>query len=300
MNIIFRILLVFHLVFLACQAQPEPALYFLSDCQQPLLGERLIRKIWRNEEGRDSIFAGIVRSHPNYLFLLGDLTGAGSKTKKWQSLDSFITILRSDECKVFAIPGNHEYMFKARKGIRNFKIRFGEQQTLGYCIKRENFAVVMLNSNFKRMSESDTSKELGWYRFVMDSLDRDPSIKSIIVSTHHPPFTNSKVVKPSKEVDHLFINRFDQSPKAKLFLSGHSHNLEYFRSSSNKKYLVIGGGGGPAQPLFTDKKCLFNDLLTQDSKPIYFFVKVIINGDSVEEKVFGLNREFKWVVLSIP
>ena len=78
----------------------------------------------------------------------------------------------------------------------------------------------------------------------MDSLDSNPGIKMILLCSHHPPYTNSKIVKPSKEVVKYFLPRFFESTKSRLYISGHSHNLEFFEKGNKKYFLVIGGGGG--------------------------------------------------------
>ena len=297
---VIRIVLLTQLLVCTSLAQPaDSTFYFVSDTQQPLFVERIFRHPYRNIEGRDSIFAGIIRQHPKYLFMLGDLTGAGSRSFKWQAVDSFLSVLHANNCQTYAIPGNHEYFFNAKKGIRNYTKRFGAQRVMGYCFKKANLSVVMLNSNFRSISKSDNRDQVTWYQSIMDSLDNDVTIQSIIVATHHSPYTNSIVVKPSEQVENYFVKRFEQSPKTKLFLSGHSHNLEYF-IRNNKKFLVIGGGGGVVQTLSTGEKQEFKDIFPQNRKPVFFYIVVYSREGAFDVKIYGLNKEFNNVVLSLP
>jgi len=76
----------------------------------------------------------------------------------------------------------------------------------------------------------------------------DPTISSIIVGCHHPPFTNSKIVSSSDEVRDLFVSDFLTTEKCKLFISGHAHTIEHF-IVSEKHFMVIGGAGGLQHPV---------------------------------------------------
>ena len=104
----------------------QQRIYFISDVQKPMRTEKIISKQYRNEEARDSLFADIIRQHPKNLFMLGDLTSQGSKEKAWVPLDTFLDSLNKINTKVYAIPGNHEYMGEST-GMKLFKNRFPEQ-----------------------------------------------------------------------------------------------------------------------------------------------------------------------------
>jgi predicted MPP superfamily phosphohydrolase len=271
-------------------------IYFISDVQAPMKVEKIISKPYRNEEARDSLFADLIHQHPKNLFMLGDLTSKGSKEKAWAPLDTFLNSLYQMHTSVYAIPGNHEYMGKSA-GMRMFKSRFPDQWLNGYLISIDSIAIVMLNSNFKDLSKNELSKQLTWYKTVMDFLDSDPGIKAIIVCTHHAPYSNSKVVGSSKQVADLVVPRFEKSQKSKLFISGHSHNLEYFSDSTGKHFLVIGGGGGIAQPLIPLDERIYHDLLDQDVKPLYFYLLIEKNGNCLKLTARGFKKDFSFFEL---
>lgn len=273
--------------------QPE-TLYFLSDCQEPIMAEKLFLKPYRNIEARDSLLSDIIRHQPGQMFLLGDLVSEGSKKRKWLPIQQFVQALHSRNTKTHAIPGNHEYYVSERKGIARYQRLFPNCPLYGYCIRVDSVAVVLLNSNTTKFPCDSLRKQMRWYEKTMDQMDADPGIRVILVCTHHAPFTNSKVVEPSRFVSDSIVPRFIRSPKTKLFISGHSHNLEYFRGE-NKHFLVAGGGGGLIQPLYPPEKRKFTDLIEQEKKPLYFYIMVKRVGSNLQLSVRGLDRNFNSV-----
>ncbi len=287
MLLIFNILIEYQYA----SGQSNAALYFISDCQEPLPIEKIIRKMHNNVEGRELLFREIEKKNDGYVFMLGDLVGKASVESEWNNVDSFLSHLRKAGTKVFAIPGNHEYLMNSREGITNYLKRFPESPITGYCIRTDSMAIVMLNSNFGELSETNLNKQAKWYQSVMDSLDVDSAIKLIIVCTHHSPFSNSKVVGSSVKVQEAFVPHFKSSPKTKLFMTGHSHNLEYFDGSSGKHFLVIGGGGGIDQPLNIGDKASHKDLIRQEIKPRFFYLIIKRRANLIEVTLRGFSRE---------
>jgi hypothetical protein len=269
------------------------SLIFISDCQQPLATEKLIRKSFNNEAGRDTLFREIENRTQGYVFMPGDLVGKGSKGNEWSGVDAFLKTLRDKGTKVYAIPGNHEYLFNTSRGIAQYRKRFPELPITGYCVRTDSMAIVMLNSNFRHLSAAAIRNQQKWYGEAMDSLDSDPSVRLIIVCTHHSPYSNSKVVGSSVKVQQAFIPRFEASPKTKLFVTGHSHNLEYFAGSNNKKFMVIGGGGGIDQPLYTGGNEKYRDLIRQETKPRFFYVVLQRSGNLLDVTIRGFSLEMK-------
>ena len=296
LNALF-IILVFLLINISSglsQVAPDQyRIFIISDFQAPMLAEKIFSNPYRNEEARDSLFADIILQRPKNLFLLGDMTSKGSKEKAWAPLDTFLNSLKKINTSVYAIPGNHEYMGKSA-GMKMFKQRFDSQCLYGYFVTVDSITIVMLNSNFKNLSERELSQQLTFYKSVMDSLDTDQSVKAIIVCTHHAPYSNSKVVGSSKPVEDLIVPTFEKSAKSKLFISGHSHNLEYFSDSIGKHFLVIGGGGGIAQSLFPVNKGKYHDLLIQDAKPLYFYLVIEKIGKYLKIIVKGFKKDFRF------
>jgi hypothetical protein len=277
----------------------QQRIYFMSDVQTPLTLEKIYLKSYRNEDARDSLFADILRQRCRNLFMLGDLVSKGSEEKAWMPLDAFLNSLNKIYAKVYAIPGNHEYIRKPSIGIQMFKSRFQKEWLNGYFVNIDSLAIVMLNSNFIKLDENEVSKQLKWYKAEMDSLDSDPTIKAIIVCTHHAPYSNSMIVGSSKPVEDLIIPVFEKSTKSKLFISGHSHNLEYFSGNRGKHFIVIGGGGGLTQPLISVNKRKYLDLVSQDAKPLYFYLVIEKEGNCLNIIARGFKEDFRFFELGI-
>lgn len=277
----------------------QQRIYFISDIQSPLLIEKIVLKAYKNEEARDSLFADILLQRPINLLMLGDLTSRGSSEKAWRPLDNFLNSLKIIGTKVYAIPGNHEYMSTSSGGMNMFEQHFQKEWLSGYVVSVDSIAIVMLNSNVNDLTENELSKQLKWYKSSMISLDSDPAVKAIIVCTHHAPYSNSKIVGSSEPVEKLIIPAFEKSQKSKLFISGHSHNLEYFSDSIGRHFLVIGGGGGLTQPLIPENKSKYHDLLEQDVKPLYFYLIIEKNGNNLKLIARGFKKDFSFFELNI-
>jgi len=267
------------------------SLYFISDCQEPLHVEEIISKTYHNREATDTLLKEIECKNEGNVFMLGDLVGKGSKNSDWKVVDSFLTELRSEGTNVYAIPGNHEFLMKATIGINNYQKRFPGFPLTGYTVRTDSMAIVMLNSNFSQLSLEDREHQQTWYLSEMNSLDTDNSIKVIIVCTHYSPFSNSKIVGSSTKVQEAFIPRFEKSPKTKLFVSGHSHNLEYFETAHGKHYLLIGGGGGIDQPLYVGDMEKYMDLISQEIKPRYFYMVLQRKSGNLSVTIHGFSKE---------
>jgi UDP-2,3-diacylglucosamine pyrophosphatase LpxH len=221
---------------------------FASDTQAPLWIESVFLKDNNNRKATGMIFNNIASRHPLALFLLGDIVSLGTSKKAWKPMKKYLDSCRNIGIPVHGILGNHEVMGKSDKGQRRFQTFFPNHVTTGYYDVVDSVAVVLLNSNFSTLSRSNEQKQLAWYKETIEMLDENPAVQYIIISCHHSPYSNSKLVGSSKAVQQKFVPQYIKSPKSKMFLSGHSHAFEHFKIEG-KDFLVIGGGGGLHQPL---------------------------------------------------
>jgi Icc-related predicted phosphoesterase len=266
-------------------------LVFVSDIQAPLWLETITSKNEYNEIATDSLFDNINRSKPEAVFMLGDLVGQAINHDNWKDLDRRLKALRKSKIPVFAIPGNHEYMFIAEEGEKKFRNRFPYLPINGFYQVYDSIGIIMLNSNFSKMKNNDFESQRSFYKKILDSMDNDKKIKSIIVCCHHSPYSNSKVVGSDIEVQTNFVKPFLSSRKTSIFISGHSHNLEHFEHH-NKHFLVIGGGGGPKQALEQKGHRKWNDKLNDDDKPRFFYLQMNKEYNNLIVNVMGLNQNF--------
>src|ERR1700744_1342212 len=266
----------------------RPVIAFTSDTQQPMWEEKLLLKSNHNEKATQMIFKDVLTVHPSGFFILGDVVSLGYKNNKWTAIDNYIKQCTQDSIPVYATLGNHEVMFNTKRGTANFRKRFPMYNPEGYTEIIDSMAVVLLNSNFAKMTTAEILAQDNWYNGIIKKLDKDDAIKFIIVGCHHSPYTNSKIVKPSMAVRQNFVPAFINSKKCVLFLSGHSHNFERF-NIQGKYFLVIGGGGGLHQPLHASE--VTHDL-SADYKPAFHYLVVRRFRDSLQVVSRQLKPDF--------
>lgn len=264
---------------------------FVSDIQEPIFVEKLFLDGNKNEEASDSIFSDIVKVKPSDIFMLGDLVSLGFDEKQWGKIDKYLSLTKQSKIKSYAILGNHEVMYESTNGLIEFRKRFRHQSITGYAVIVDSIGLIMLNSNFGTLSQSDNKRQLAKYHYLLDSLDKSKQVKAIIVACHHPPFTNSKIVSSSKEVQKYFVKDFIKSKKSILFITGHSHNLEHFRQK-NKDFIVIGGGGGLKQPLYQKGNRHWEDIIPNNIKPDFFYILVERRADALIVNARCLKKDF--------
>jgi predicted phosphodiesterase len=264
-------------------------LAFASDTQKPMWVETLFLKSNNNRQATKKIFNEFEQVKPRALFLLGDVVNLGYSDKQWKDVGGYIKALRSHGIAVHAALGNHEVMGQAKKGEEKFQTYFPEHVRTGYVKVVDSVAVVLLNSNFGKLTAAENKAQLDWYQKTLDGLDNDPSVLYIISGCHHSPFTNSKIVGCSKDVEQKFVEPFLASEKSRLFLSGHSHNFEHYQVKG-KDFMVIGGGGGLHQPLKTGTDCLPD--VAADYKPEFHYLTVKRCAQGLQIKSYELRKDF--------
>lgn len=231
-------------------ASGQTEIGFISDTQAPMWVETIVLKSNHNETATGKVFHDIVKTKPSSLFILGDVVNLSCKEKRWRVMDRYLDSCRQAGVAVSALLGNHDVMRNAKKGESNFQRRFPDHYRTGYYQVHDSTAFVFLNSNFKKLKPADVEAQQQWYDRTLSALDADASVEVIIVACHHAPYSNSTIVGSSESVQKNFVPGYLKSKKAKLFITGHSHNFEHF-SIQGKDFLVIGGGGGLHQPLST-------------------------------------------------
>ncbi|MGF7218550.1 UDP-2,3-diacylglucosamine pyrophosphatase LpxH [Spirosoma lacussanchae] len=262
---------------------------FLSDTQAPMWVERLVLRTHQNTKATQTIFTEIIRRKPPVLYWLGDIVSLGYRNDKWRIIDTFLAKCTEVGTAVYAIMGNHDVMGRPRKGARNFQQRFPDHSPTGYVQKTGDVAVVMLNSNFSTLSVANLVKQQTWYEQTLEDLDADPSVAVVIVTCHHAPYSNSKLVGSSKLVQQRFVPPYTRSQKARLFITGHSHAFERYEFEE-KTFLVIGGGGGLRQPLNMSPSRLPD--LAGTYKPLFHYLAVRREGDGLALRSYCLKNDF--------
>ena len=264
-------------------------LAFASDTQAPMFVETLLLRSHSNRKATKLLFTDVLHRHPAAFFLLGDLVNLGYSNRQWKPIDRYVEALRDKGIPVHAILGNHEVMGRPRVGIQKFQQRFPDHKTTGYTVQAGNVAIVLVNSNFSTLTEKEIAAETTWYSQTLQTLDDDNSVHFIITGCHHSPYTNSRIVRPSKEVEERFVPAYLHSRKSMLFLSGHCHAYEHYKKEG-KDFLVIGGGGGLKQPLRQGIGTLADVAL--DYKPLFHYITVEVLNDALQVTSYHIKKDF--------
>ena len=264
-------------------------LAFASDTQKPMWVETLFLKANHNQQATKKIFTAFSEIKPKALFLLGDVVNLGYSNRQWKAMSGYLANLRNEGVAVHAALGNHEVMGQAKKGEAKFQTYFPDHVRTGYVNVVDSVAVILLNSNFGKLTAEENETQAKWYKQTLQELDNDPSVLFIISGCHHSPYTNSRVVGCSKEVEEKFVEPFLASKKSRLFLSGHSHNFEHYQVQG-KDFFVIGGGGGLHQPLKTGANLLPD--MCADYKPEFHYLTVKRCADGLQVKSYELKKDF--------
>jgi predicted phosphodiesterase len=226
----------------------------------------------RNDQQRKLIIDEITLREPAFVVHLGDLTTRGSSTKHWQQFDDFHTAFRKRNIPYFPVLGNHELYGDDKRALENYFQRFPHLgQKRWYSFTWKNVGLLMVDSNFSALSKEQREQQSRWYLGELEKFEKDAGVDFIIVCCHEPPFTNSRVIRPNREVKVNFADPFLQFHKTQLFFSGHSHSYERFQMKG-KFFIVSGGGGGPRHKVYTDPaKRRYQDLSGGlDLRPFHF------------------------------
>jgi predicted phosphodiesterase len=270
-------------------ADSTHTLLFISDTQAPMIIETIRVPATNNEEATQMLYSSIARQTTvDAVYHLGDITSIGMFDWYWSSFDAFHASLR---VPLYAVPGNHDYYYFTSLAMRQFKHRFPEQPSTWFTKRFGDIAVVALNSNFSKLSDHANQRQRSWYTGELAALDRDSTVKAIIVVCHHPPFTNSMIVGPSEDVQEEFVKPFMAYGKCRVFLSGHAHVYEHFRKEG-KDFLVIGGAGGLMHPLKTANERVFADIaVVPESARFFHYLECSETADGLRFSVHMMRRD---------
>lgn len=267
---------------------------FIGDTQGTSLLE-----FWRedNKEKTPLLIKEIARRKPAGVINLGDLVFCGTSKRQWKLFDEAHRPLLANKIPYFCIPGNHEYWCNPKITFENYFSRFPHlDNRKWYFFRFQKIGFLMLDSNFSKLTPEENRCQLDWYYDELFRLNDDPEISYIIVCCHHPPFTNSKVVKPMEKELCCFLGPFLRLKKTTAFFSGHCHSYEKFKKRG-KYFIVTGGGGGPGQRLETnDKKRQYNDLFDGPSWRFLNFCQMTIEPNQLCFRIVKLTDEGKFEI----
>lgn len=243
----------------------EATFAVVGDLQDTWWGEQLIGRE-DNERERSMLVNHLAGHRPSMLLSLGDMVFSGESPSAWRAFDDVMKPLAGTP--IVAVAGNHDwYRRSAGEAINaGFRRRFlSEAMPLTWHEHRVgSLAILVIDSNLDKLKPEARGAQLLWYADRLRSLDGDGSVRGVMVAVHHPRYTNGTgpgvgdwdegggAATRAGSGMASYGTLFDESSKAFLMVSGHTHSYERFRqvtSMGPKHYVVSGGGGGPRRPV---------------------------------------------------
>ena len=277
-----RLLVALGLLAAACASAPlqhaEPAagasgvLALVGDLQRTLCLERLIGRE-QNDGERERLLADLVAQRPGLVVLLGDLTNDGASRSAWEAFDALSAPLRSAGIPALMVPGNHDYWGGEARAVLHAAARFPSLAGSRWSMRVwGRLGLLLLDSNEEVLGEGRWAAQQTFARTALDTFDRDPAVRGVLVLAHHPPFTNSKTTGDEEAVQRAFLPGFFAAKKTLAFISGHAHAYERFEERG-RAFIVSGGGGGPRVGLLSGAEARHADRFSGPSpRPFHYLV----------------------------
>ncbi len=232
----------------ALPPQPKRGFVILGDTQRTSRLEFVFRP---HDAEQEALFAHLGANPPDLMMNVGDLVTWGPSRACWRRFDRLHASLRDAKVAVCPAIGNHDLMPFSRGGLDQIDRRFPFlERRRWYSLRYGDLAFVVLDSNFRKLGREQVRIQQAWFERTLETLSSDATVRGILTFWHHAPWTNSRVVAPSRETERRFVTPLQRTPKARAFFCGHSHAYEHFHEGSLHAF-VTGGGGGPLQPLHT-------------------------------------------------
>jgi len=258
-------------------------LVVVGDTQETALVERLIG-LEQNAGRRVHLLDELSARAPDGVLHLGDLVTYGSSAGHWRRLDALLAPLRARRIPMLPVVGNHDRMLLPRLGLGQLAQRFPVLATrTWYDFRFCDVAFVALDSN--SVTGPVASEQLRWLGEVIAGAQADPDIKAIVAYWHHPPMSNSRIVRPSRYARERFLPALARSPKMLAVFTGHAHAYEHFVVAGVHCF-VSGGGGGPRHTLETrPDRWRARDLFAGGPRRFMHFLELELGADALTVRV---------------
>lgn len=173
----------------------------------------------------------------------------GSSGRAWAELDELLAPLRHGGAALWPVYGNHDRAPLRRRAERHMEARFPWLRPSPFGAWRVGpLGLVLLDSNRRRLGAAAWESQRAWLVAQLAQWEDDSSVHGVIGVWHHPPYTNSRLVRASRAAREALLGPLLETPKGLAALCGHAHAYERFRVAAREVF-VAGGGGGPRQPL---------------------------------------------------
>jgi Icc-related predicted phosphoesterase len=272
------------------------AIIAIGDLQRTVLAEQLYLGRRQNDAVREALLRAVAAEQPDVLLLLGDQVADGASDREWSYFDELMRELRESDTAVHALLGNHDYSrFDRVRSERNFFSRFSWMLPAEpEVIRFGELAYVGVDSNFAMLGPERTRAQAESFRRLLADLDADPSVRGVMVASHHPPYSNSRLSRTTPVTD-LFARPFLDARKTRLYLSAHVHSYERFEHEG-RTFVVSGGGGGPRRRIDTSESRPWrNDVFRGEPVRPFHYLRLSFDTDAiVVETMMLMHEQPRW------
>lgn len=261
----------------------------IGDLQRTVLAEQLYLGRRQNDAVREALMKAIERENPGVLLLLGDQVADGASDREWRYFDAMTSNLRDAGTAFHALLGNHDYStFDRARSELHFNSRFGgEHPDEPQCLRFGDVAYVGVDSNFDILGVERARRQAAQYSALLEDLERDDDVRGIIVASHHPPYSNSRI-RNNAAIVSAFAEPFLAAQKTRLYLSAHVHSYERFEVGG-KMFVVSGGGGGPRRSIdVSDGRRWTHDAFQGEKMRPFHYLRMHITLDAIKVETMML------------
>lgn len=271
--------------------QNPPPVAVLGDMQRTSILEIFLGRE-QNDVERDMLVNSLSKEGTALNILLGDMVFEGDNYSDWKYFDTLVKPIVHKKSALMPVVGNHEYFGNVKNGFKFLVERFPHlDESSWYSMVYDSLGLIFLDSNYPQLLGDSWDNQKIWFKNTIESMDSDSSIKFVIVFTHHPPYTNSKVTTDEIMVQRAFLDDFYKSKKAITFISGHAHTYERF-IENGKMFIVSGGGGGPRVMLNKGDDC-HKDLCSLPAPRPFHYLLLDRDKNGLNVLVKGLAKNTK-------
>ena len=241
-----------------------------------------------NPKVRRLLVQKIAQEHPDAILMNGDVPYSGDVENDYAVYKTETEIWRSEHLHVYPALGNHEFHGDPQQALDHWWSAFPEMRD------RRWYSVELGKALYTIALDSDTSllkgsDQLNWLNTQLTSLPK--TTRFVFISLHHPPVADfqtrinvSHNPRPNEIALREYLEVLAPQIKAKIIVSaGHIHNYERF---TQKGVTFLVSGGGAASPVEVERAP--DDLYQDKGFPNYHFVEFVLNGDTLEAKMYRL------------
>jgi hypothetical protein len=230
----------------------------------------------------------IAKEKPDAVLLNGDVPYSGDVVNDYEVYRTETQPWRDGRINVYPALGNHEFHGDPQQALEHWWNAFPEMRNRRwYSVQLgKSIYTISLDSDTSLLNGSDQQK---WLDAQLKGLPRET--KFVFISLHHPPVADfqtkinvSHNPRPNEISLRDYLESVAPQMHARIIVSaGHIHNYERFLRG-DVTYLV--SGGGAASPVRVDRAP--EDLYQNNDFPNYHYIKFILNGDTLQAKMYRL------------